>query len=102
MTFASRGRALAGVDEGQECRPELLGTLEVGRVPALLQLELGDLAACGRVAVEHRASLLDHRLRGRDVVARPPGDDARLAQLVEIEERRIADDRVERTVNPQD
>src|SRR5207248_3915300 len=46
------------------------------------------------VAVEHLADLLQHGLRRASVVARPARHRSKLAQVGEVEERRVADDLV--------
>ena len=53
------------------------------------------------VPVEHGTGLRDHRLRRGDVVPRPAGDDAELAERGEVEHRLVAHDRVLRAADPE-
>ena len=70
--------------------------------PGLLEERLGDRAAGRRVRLQHVSHLAHHLLRGRGLLAGPAGDDPELAQVVDVEERRVRHDGVGVAVDPED
>src|SRR5918994_974830 len=71
-------------------------------VPAVGDDFLTVASAAGLVSVEHGADLGDHRLGRVDVRARPSWDHIELAEVAEVEERGVGDDRIVFTADPED
>src|SRR5690349_14845677 len=80
---------------------ELLRLLDVRRVASILEHYLAVETTATAVLVEHVAGLAHHRLRRKDLFARPAGDRADLPQEAQVEERSIRDDLIVRSAHPQ-
>src|SRR4051812_15646574 len=93
---------VSSADDLLERRGEVLGALHVRGVAAAGVDDLAVGAAGRRVPVEDRPGLADHRLRRAGVVAGPAGHQAELAQLRQVEERAVGDDRVLVAADPGD
>src|SRR5690606_16725309 len=82
----------------RELRHEPLGVFDVRRVAALLEADLAVAAAGRRVPLQHFPRLADHRLRRVDVLARPAGEQAQLAEAPGLRQRRGRDEPAVRAV----
>ena len=72
----------------------MLGPLDVRRVAATVEYDLGErTAGCG-VALKHGPGLADHRLWRARLDTRPARDGTELTEVRKVEERRVTDDGV--------
>ncbi|MBA3389150.1 MAG: hypothetical protein H0U02_07285, partial [Rubrobacter sp.] len=81
-------------EEVEESLPELLGLLDVRRVPAVFDHLFPVAPAILDVRLEHGACLGDHRLRGIHFLPRPPRHHSYLAEVAKVQERGVGDERV--------